>query len=78
MPLESLSLVRLLTDRYRSEGVPAGAVGVVLDVYDDAYEVEFSGEDGTTIAWFAVQQDEVEPHGATGAPSPAQGAARAD
>ena len=61
MPLDSLSLVRLVTDRYRDRGVAAGAIGVVLDVYDDAYEVEFSREDGTTIAWFAVQPDEVEP-----------------
>lgn len=62
MPIDSLSLVRLLSDRYQSEGVEAGAVGVVLDVYNDAYEVEFSREDGTTIAWFAVRQDEVEPY----------------
>lgn len=62
MPLTSLSLVRLLTDRYLDRGMCAGAIGVILDVYDDAYEVEFSREDGTTIAWFAVSQDEVEPY----------------
>ena len=78
MRLESLSLVRLLTDRYRTEGVMAGAIGVVLDVYDDAYEVEFSREDGTTIAWFAIQQDEVEPYVSTDAPSLARRAGRAD
>lgn len=63
MPLDSLSLVRLTTERYRAEGVAAGALGVVLDVYDDGYEVEFSREDGSTIAWFAVERDEVEPLG---------------
>ncbi len=62
MPFESLTPVRLLTDRYRAQGVPAGSVGVVLDVYDDGYEVEFSRQDGTTIAWFAVQADELAPH----------------
>lgn len=61
MALESLSLVRLLTDRYRAEGVAAGSVGVILDVYDDAYEVEVWYPDGTTVAWFAVGQDDVEP-----------------
>jgi hypothetical protein len=56
-------LVRLLTDRYEDRGVSTGAIGVILDVYaDDAYEVEFSREDGTTIAWFAVQQAEVAPY----------------
>ncbi|MDP9364534.1 MAG: DUF4926 domain-containing protein [Chloroflexota bacterium] len=64
MTLETLSVVRLLTDRYRREGVAAGAVGVVLDVYDDGYEVEFSMPDGTTIAWFAVEPGEVEPYSA--------------
>ena len=62
MTLESLSLVRLMTDRYRAEGVPAGAIGVILDVYDDAFEVEFSRPDGTSIAWFAVPRDDVEPY----------------
>lgn len=61
MSLNSLTVIRLLTDRYRDEGVAAGATGVILDVYDDAYEVEFSAQDGTTIAWFAVGKDEVEP-----------------
>lgn len=62
MTLESLSLVRLRTDRYCAEGVASGAIGVILDVYDDAYEVEFSRPDGTSIAWFAVDRDEVEPY----------------
>ena len=78
MSLESLSLVRLLTDRYRTEGVAAGTVGVVLDVYDGAYEVEFSREDGTTIAWFAVRQDEVEPYRSTEAPPLARRIGRAE
>ena len=64
MPLASLTPVRLRSDRYLAEGVAAGAIGVILDVYEDAYEVEFSRADGTTIAWFAVAQDEVEPYAA--------------
>lgn len=69
MTLETLAVVRLLTDRYRHKGVAAGAVGVVLDVYDDAYEVEFSRPDGSTVAWFAVGRDEVEPYVGTDVPS---------
>lgn len=57
---ERMALVRLLTDRYRDKGVDAGDVGVILDVYDGGYEVEFSRPDGSTIAWFAVDRDEVE------------------
>lgn len=63
MTQETLSLVRLLTDRYKDRGVFMGAVGVILEVYgDEAYEVEFSRSDGTTIAWFSVLQSEVKPY----------------
>ena len=63
MVLEPYSSVQLLTDCYRDRGVSAGAIGTILDVYGaEAYEVEFSREDGSTIAWFAVKQDEVKPY----------------
>lgn len=68
MPLTGLSLVCLTTERYRAKGVDVGATGVVLDVYDDGYEVEFSRQDGSTIAWFAVERDEVEPLAEAAAP----------
>ncbi|MGA7952945.1 MAG: DUF4926 domain-containing protein [Gloeobacterales cyanobacterium] len=62
MTLEPYSLVKLLTDRYQDRGVTAGAIGTILEVYkDEAYEIEFSRDDGTTIAWFAVLQTEVKP-----------------
>ncbi len=62
MPLEPYSLVELLTDRYQERGVSVGAIGTILEVYEEgAYEVEFSRQDGTTIAWFAVLQTEVKP-----------------
>jgi Domain of unknown function (DUF4926) len=60
MVLEEYSVVQLITDRYQDRGVSIGAIGTILEVYgEDAYEVEFSREDGTTIAWFAVGQNEV-------------------
>ena len=63
MTLEQYTVVQLLTNRYQDRGVKAEAIGVILDVYgDETYEVEFSREDGTTIAWFAVQQNEVQPY----------------
>jgi hypothetical protein len=60
MPLKPYSQVELVTDHYQGRGVPLGAIGTILEVYDDGdYEVEFSHSDGTTIAWFAVSQNEV-------------------
>ncbi|KYC36125.1 hypothetical protein WA1_41025 [Scytonema hofmannii PCC 7110] len=62
MLLEQYSVIQLVTNRYQDRGVKTGAIGIILEVYgDEAYEVEFSREDGTTIAWFAVQQNEVKP-----------------
>ena len=60
MLLEQYSVIQLVTDSYQDRGVSSGAIGIILEVYgDEAYEVEFSREDGTTIAWFAVKQNEV-------------------
>jgi hypothetical protein len=61
MPVPEFSPVRLVTDRYLSEGVGKGAIGFILDVYDDGYEVEFPRPDGTNIAWFAVKPEDIEP-----------------
>ena len=66
MALEEYTVVQLLTNLYQDRGVCAGAIGVILEVYgDEAYEIEFSREDGTTIAWFAVLQNEVQPYTAS-------------
>jgi hypothetical protein len=60
MSLKPYATVRLLTDRYYNKGVVSGNVGTILEVYEDGgYEVEFSHPDGTTIAWFAVAQNEI-------------------
>jgi hypothetical protein len=62
MSLPQFSSIRLLNDEHIDQGVLRGAVGVILDVYETGdYEVEFSRPDGTTISWFAVHPDEVEP-----------------
>jgi hypothetical protein len=62
MTLKPYTVVQLLSDQYSDRGVSVGAVGTILEVYgNEAYEMEFSREDGTTIAWFAVTQSEVIP-----------------
>jgi Domain of unknown function (DUF4926) len=62
MILAPYSLVELIADNYQDRGVKAGTIGTILEVYEDeAYEIEFSRDDGTTIAWFAVPQNEVKP-----------------
>lgn len=53
--------VRLLTNAYLAEGVCRGDIGTVLEDFGNALLVEFSRPDGTTIAWFPVQPDEVQP-----------------
>jgi hypothetical protein len=60
MTLKPYSQVELVTDSYQERGVSIGAIGTIVEVYDDGdYEVEFSHPDGMTIAWFAVSQNEV-------------------
>ena len=61
MTLQPYTVIRLLTDRYSDRCVLSGSVGIILDVCgQEAYDVEFSDQQGHTIAWFAVQQSEVE------------------
>lgn len=61
MPLPEFSPIRLTTNRFlEEEGVREGAIGVILDVIDDGYIVEFSRPDGTTIAWFGVKPEDIE------------------
>lgn len=63
MSLKPYTIVKLITDQYRDRGIDLGAIGTILDVYrNEAYEIEFSRDDGTTVAWFAVLQSEVKPH----------------
>lgn len=58
MTIPNYSQVKLLSDRYLSEGVKAGAIGYIIEVYLDGYEVEFSDNDGTTIALLALTSNE--------------------
>ncbi|RAO33217.1 hypothetical protein ONO86_05025 [Micromonospora noduli] len=45
-----------------SEQLPAGAVGTVIDVFNDpptAYDIEFVDTDGRTVAMVTLQADKV-------------------
>lgn len=54
--------VRLLTDKYVDEGINKGDIGVLIEDYDgENFEVEFSDNNGITIALFAFSINEVEP-----------------
>lgn len=56
-----LDCVAMLRD-FPEHGVSRGDVGTVVEVFgDDAYEVEFVGEDGATSAMFAVPQKDCLP-----------------
>lgn len=55
-------VVRLVGDR-PDDGLRAGALGTVVDVFDTprrAFEVEFVDDDGATIAILTLAADEVE------------------
>jgi len=44
-----------------ADGLVAGAVGTIVDEYagTDSYEVEFTDDDGTTIALTALRADQL-------------------
>lgn len=53
--------VKLLTDKYIKDGIKKGDVGVILEDYDGKnFEVEFSDNNGITIALFAFSKEELE------------------
>ncbi|MBM2622953.1 DUF4926 domain-containing protein [Actinoplanes sp. LDG1-06] len=59
--MELYDTVRLLVD-LPSEGLEAGAVGAVVHIFDRprvAYEVEFTDDDGRTIAQVPLTADQV-------------------
>mgnify|MGYP000666248262 CR=1 FL=1 len=60
--LENYSRISLLTNRYKSENLPKGSIGYIIETYDDgAYEVEFSDLNGITIGLLAVRESEIQP-----------------
>lgn len=60
--MEQYSRIRLLTDKYKEEGVSSGDFGYIIEVYGDGnYEVEFSdGNTGITIAQIVASDEDME------------------
>ena len=57
---ENYTRVRLITDKYRSEGAEFGDIGYIIEVYHDAYEVEFSDKSGATYAQIVARDGDLE------------------
>ena len=54
MPYQLLDVVELIRD-IPERHLPAGARGVIVDIYgQDKYEVEFVGENGETLVLLAL------------------------
>jgi hypothetical protein len=59
--MQQFQRVKLLTNKYNSEGIRVGDIGYILEVYGDGYyEVEFSDINGETICIFAFPETELE------------------
>lgn len=60
--MKEYNRVKLLTDKFKDEGVVKGNLGYIIEIYDDGnYEVEFSdSRSGITIAQIVVNPDEIE------------------
>ena len=53
-----LDVVALLAD-LPDQGLVRGQVGTVVELFDGAYEVEFSDDDGKTYALLALKPDQL-------------------
>jgi len=54
-------MVRIVSDRFRDEGAPPGAIGFIVEKWEEGvFEVEVSRPDGATIALFSARENELE------------------
>ncbi len=53
-----LDVVALLAD-LPAQGLMRGQVGTVVELFDGAYEVEFSDDEGKTYAMLALKPDQL-------------------
>ena len=57
--MEKYQKVKMLNNTYISDGIKKNAIGYILEIYDEEYcEVEFSSEDGSTIAVQAINKND--------------------
>ena len=57
--MEKYQKVKMLNNKYISDGITKNAIGYILEIYDEKYcEVEFSAKDGSTIAVQAINRED--------------------
>ena len=57
--MEKYQKVKIINNKYMSDGIIQNAIGYILEIYDEKYcEVEFSSKDGSTIAVQAINVDD--------------------
>ena len=60
--LNNYSRVRLVADKFQSEGAFRDDLGYIIEVYaDDRYEVEFSDANGVTFACIVARSEDLQP-----------------
>lgn len=58
---ENYSTIRLLSDKYISEGAKCGDIGVIIEVYNNGYyEIAFSDDSGIDYAQIVAEENEIE------------------
>lgn len=61
MGIPCYTRVRLVTDKYRDEGADCGMIGYIIEIHaDGVYEVEFSGNNGITLAQIVTKEEDIE------------------
>lgn len=60
MEIPIYTSVTLVTNKYANLGVKKGDYGVIIEIYEDGYEVEFLDGEGNTLNTFGVEKLEVE------------------
>ena len=59
--LANYSRVRILTDRFATEGAPRGSIGFVIEIWEEGvYEVEVPDVTGASIAEFVATDADLE------------------
>ncbi len=59
--INNYSRVKMLTDKYAPDGAPLGAVGSIIETYENGEcEVEFSDANGIDYAQIVAREDELQ------------------
>jgi hypothetical protein len=57
--LEIYSRVKIISSSHIKDGVLEGDIGYIIEVYKDAYEVEFSNKEGISFAQIVLEPFEL-------------------